>query len=310
MRGGGMDPVRGEVAAELRAFAPDLVVVALCGSVDLGDWVPVVREVGARYAVVCQANSEHWWGVDDRLDDWRRRFLEAERVFMVSRGNLGLLQDQLACEIPRAEVIWNPYQVRPDVELAWPEEASGWRLACVARLEPVAKGQDLLLRVLARPVWRDRPLTVTFCGAGSGRRTVEELARRLGVERVRFAGQVEDIEGIWREHHGLVLSSRLEGMPLALLEAAFCGRMAVVTAVGGNAELVTEGETGFVAGSATEEAMAAAMERAWEGRRGWSGMGESARRRVRERVPVDPAGVFARRLLEAMTAAGGAGGPA
>jgi glycosyltransferase involved in cell wall biosynthesis len=43
-----------------------------------------------------------------------------------------------------------------------------------------------------------------------------------------------------------VLSSVIEGMPNALLEALACGKPAVVTDAGGNGEVVRDGKTGFV----------------------------------------------------------------
>ena len=53
-------------------------------------------------------------------------------------------------------------------------------------------------------------------------------------------------------------------MPLALVEAMLCGRTAVVTDVGGNAEWIEDGETGFVAEAATAKSFGAALkERGW-----------------------------------------------
>ena len=50
-----------------------------------------------------------------------------------------------------------------------------------------------------------------------------------------------------------MMCSAAEGKPLALTEAMVCGRPAVVTDVGGNAELIEDGITGFVAESAMRE---------------------------------------------------------
>ena len=59
----------------------------------------------------------------------------------------------------------------------------------------------------------------------------------LQLKNVHFRGHVNDIRAIWEQNHLLVLPSRYEGLPLALVEAMWCGRPAVVTDVGGNAEL-------------------------------------------------------------------------
>src|SRR6266542_5770596 len=61
---------------------------------------------------------------------------------------------------------------------------ASWRsieLACIGRLHPKEKGQDLLLRVLARGGWRDRPLSVTFYGDGLQRGRLERMAHNPGL---------------------------------------------------------------------------------------------------------------------------------
>ena len=100
----------------------------------------------------------------------------------------------------------------------------------------------------------------------------------------------------------LVLPSRYEGLPLVLVDAMRCGRPAVVTDVGGNAELCVDGETGFVAPSATVACFGQTLQRAWDARAGWPRLGEAARARVESLVPKDPIGLFCARLKACATA--------
>ena len=113
------------------------------------------------------------------------------------------------------------------------------------------------------------------------------MARHLGIEQVTFMGHTDSIEDVWRTHHGLVLPSRAEGLPLALVEAMRCGRVPIVTDVGGNAEVVQEPETGFVAAGATVVHVADALERAWATREGWRSIGTAAAERVAALVSDD-----------------------
>ncbi len=91
-----------------------------------------------------------------------------------------------------------------------------------------------------------RPLEVTLYGSDSGSgRVIRETIATYGLERqVTLGGFVSDVESVWAQHHGLVLPSRYEGNPLALIEALLCGRMAIATDVGRAAELVEEGAGG------------------------------------------------------------------
>ena len=77
-----------------------------------------------------------------------------------------------------------------------------------------------------------------------------------------------------------------------------CGRTAIVTNVGGNAEVVDDHVTGFLAAAPTEADFDEALEKAWERRDEWRAMGSLAASRIRELVPADPAAEFACQLLE------------
>jgi glycosyltransferase involved in cell wall biosynthesis len=193
-------------------------------------------------------------------------------------------------------VVSNPYSVSADIETGWPDESGGWRLACVARLDSPAKGQDLFLQTLARPEWRQRPIEVNFFGEGPHELGLRRLVQMLQLNNVHFRGHVADIKTVWERNHLLVLPSRYEGLPLALVEAMWCGRAAVVTAVGGNAELCLDDETGFVAPAATLSSFAQALERAWERRKQWLHLGQAARSRVENLIPRDPVATFCERL--------------
>ena len=254
---------------------------------------------GRPYAVIVHANAEQWWPPDKHAPLLIDIYRSARRVFFVSERNRRLLETQLGIELAHAEVVRNPCNVRRNASPAWPAENGSVRLACVGRLEPEAKGQDLLLQVLASEPWCSRPVSVSFFGKGDCEEGLRRLADRLGLgERVRFCGQSDDVESIWATHHALVLPSRYEGLPLTVVEAMLCGRPVIVTNVAGNNEVVQADVTGFLAEAPTVEHLNSAMERAWNQRHQWEAMGQAAARAIRELMPADPAGDFARKLLD------------
>src|SRR5262249_5407416 len=63
---------------------------------------------------------------------------------------------------------------------------------------------------------------------------------------IHWAGYVKDITAIWAKAHIAVLPSRREGLPMALVEAAACGRPLIATDVPGCREVVIAGETGLL----------------------------------------------------------------
>jgi glycosyltransferase involved in cell wall biosynthesis len=280
----------------LKRFNPDLVIISQGHNIGGFDWARMCREAAMPYVVIVQCNSEIWWYEEEDVAKAVAGYTAARRVFCVSRSNLDMLRLQTGEPLLNGEVVWNPYNVSRERTPVWPDESSGWRLACVARMDPAAKGQDLLLQILARPKWRDRPVEVNLFGTGTYELGLRRIAGMLNVNNVHFCGHVNDISAIWEQNHLLVLPSRYEGLPLALVEAMWCGRPSVVTDVGGNAELCLDDETGFVAPAATVSSFADALERAWERRKDWQHMGQAARVRVESQIPKDPVGVFCEQL--------------
>ena len=82
---------------------------------------------------------------DDVAERFRATLPKALRCFFVSQANRRLALKQLGCELPNAEVVWNPFNIEFNAAPRFPtySEDEGLLLACVARLYPPSKGQDI-----------------------------------------------------------------------------------------------------------------------------------------------------------------------
>jgi glycosyltransferase involved in cell wall biosynthesis len=128
------------------------------------------------------------------------------------------------------------------------------------------------------------------------RNGLERLAQRLGLSgRVVFAGQ-SAIAEIWASNHVLVMPSRREGLPLAMVEAMLCGRPVVATDVAGHSEILEDGVTGFLADAPTVNSMANALERFWIRRADAVEIGAAAAKKIRELRPPDPVRIFSEKI--------------
>ena len=173
-----------------------------------------------------------------------------------------------------------------------------WRLACVGRLAPQAKGQDLIIQTLASDSWKKRNIRVSFFGSGPSSQSLQLLIKRYNLsDIITICGHSSNVNNIWHSHHALILPSRYEGLPLAVVEAMLCHRIPIVTDVAGNREVVQDGLTGFVAPAPTVSYLQETLERAWTLRSEWQSMGQAAGQSIRSKVPEDPAQVFAHNLL-------------
>jgi glycosyltransferase involved in cell wall biosynthesis len=262
------------------------------------EWLEVCAHLRLRYVIVVHGVYETLWPEDSLADAMARLFLGAAACCFVSHRNWELLEDEIAISLPNAEVVCNPVNLASGAAPAWPPDQPCWRLACVGRLEPHTKAQDLIFKALVDPRWQQRNLKIACYGSGEHfGRGVRRLAERYAPRQIEFHGHVGDVAQIWAANHGLVMPSRCEGMPLALVEAMLCSRMAVVTDVGGHTELVQHGVNGFVAAAPTVALVDQALEESWQCRNRWREMGVAARNSVVTAMPTDPAAVFAQRLI-------------
>ena len=97
------------------------------------------------------------------------------------------------------------------------------KIISVGRLT-AQKGYDLLLSAVAMITDEMGDFHVEIYGEGEDRTALEAQCRRLGLtERVHFPGYSEHIDSVYAESVFYVMSSRFEGFPMVLLEAASSG---------------------------------------------------------------------------------------
>ncbi|MCC6264008.1 MAG: glycosyltransferase [Bryobacterales bacterium] len=122
-----------------------------------------------------------------------------------------------------------------------------------------------------------------IAGEGPLEKELRKQAEALEA-RVRFLGLREDIPYLMSACDGFVMSSVVEGLPMALIEAAMAGLPAVATDAGGVREVIRDGETGFVVPARDAAALGEAMRRlAGMPAEARGEMGEAARRNAVER---------------------------
>jgi len=159
-------------------------------------------------------------------------------------------------------ILPNPVAVRTpesgDHSNLW--DGPGPHLLAVGRLVP-AKGFDLLVRAFAQVIKHFPAANLTILGHGSQRNMLWELCRELGIDtRVHFVGHVEQPEKWFPGASAFVLSSRHEGMPNAMLEAAMAGLPIVATPAHGGIAALLQGHLGaWVASEISAKALAQAL---------------------------------------------------
>jgi glycosyltransferase involved in cell wall biosynthesis len=184
-----------------------------------------------------------------------QKLSEAAAVVAISDFNRSILERSTS-ERDRIEVIHcgvdtNQFGFRERTELR--------RILCVSRLAH-PKGQDTLIEALALALPHAPELSLELVGAGTTMPDLLALSRRVGVaDRVRFHGALKEpaVREMLAEADMFVLAARecpdgslqdgrMDGIPVALMEAMASGLPVVSTRVSGIPELVIDRETGLL----------------------------------------------------------------
>lgn len=283
----------------VRRKRPDLIVINQLGIRDGIAWAE--RCVASRipFLLISQAVRVKDWPNDQLAKKMLSVYGEALENIFVSESGYQLFCREVGGTLPRVSTIYNEMKLSEDCHIPWPDKSGGLRLACVSRIDPSDKGQDLLLDVLQQTKWKKRKLTVSLIGQGTMQESFARTIERAGLSsRLVMKGFIEDVKTIWADHHGLVLPSREEAMSIALLEAMNCGRLVIATPGADHRKFIQDGVTGFLMGAASASELDAALERAWESRTRWRSMGEKARARLKSLIPVSAHVTLTEKILE------------
>ncbi len=129
----------------------------------------------------------------------------------------------------------------------------------VGRLAPV-KDHATLLQAFQHALQSNNSLHLQLVGDGPCMARLRNLAQELGISsKVHFAGQQIDIAPFLAAADTFIMSSVSEGVPMSLLQAMSVGLPAIVTDVGGMAEVVRLANSGLIVPVSNPAKMADAM---------------------------------------------------
>jgi glycosyltransferase involved in cell wall biosynthesis len=156
-------------------------------------------------------------------------------------------------------------------------------IGIVGRLVPI-KDVHLAIEAIARLP----EVHLAVLGDGEVRSTLEhEVDARGLTDRVHFTGWWHDIPAAMSDLDVVILTSRNEGTPVALIEASACGRPIVSTQVGGVATVVRDGQTGYLVPTGDAGALADRISALLGDPTRAQELGEAGREWVRDRFSAD-----------------------
>jgi colanic acid/amylovoran biosynthesis glycosyltransferase len=214
-----------------------------------GSWIAMVaaRLLGVSYSLTLHGSDllVHGAYLDTKLENCRfcvtvsefnRRYILEHFPAIDARK---IVVSRLGVDV--AECAKSPPRVERDA-------LHTFTLLAVGRLHAV-KDHAFLVRACARLRDCGLDFECSIAGDGPERQRLERLIRQHRLQdRFRLLGHVprEQMDSLYRGADVVVLTSRSEGIPLALMEAMARGRIVLAPAITGIPELVIPGRTGFL----------------------------------------------------------------
>jgi L-malate glycosyltransferase len=249
----------------------------------------VGRRARRPVTLISKRSLDRYGRPDRRAAAWLSNRL-ADRVLVNATAVREIVVDHEWCREDKIDLIPNgvdlPVRTRGSRSLP-DERGDGPLVGMVGRLG-WKKGYEHALDAFA--LLRDRVpgLRVDIVGDGDLRAELEARIERLGLgDTVRLLGQRSDVPACLERFDCFVLSSIIEGMPNALLEAMAMGLPVVTTSAGGSAEVVEDGVSGLVVPPANPAALADAVGRILGDSSLATRFAHAAEHRVREHYSLD-----------------------
>jgi sugar transferase (PEP-CTERM/EpsH1 system associated) len=258
----------------LRRLRPVLVHTRNLGTLDC-QWVAWAAGVPRRL------HSEHGWGADDpRGMNPRHRLLRklcapvVQQYLAMSRDIASWLERDIGLPAARIAQVYNGVdlsrfhagaaQALPLTGEPPPWPRGSFVVGCVARLDPVKDPEGLVAAFAefrSRVAPTSRPVWLAWVGDGPALANMQAAVARAGLQQcVWLPGARNDIPALVSQFDVFALASLNEGISNTLLEAMACGCPVVARRVGGNPEVVRDGQDGQLVDASAATAFAAPLE--------------------------------------------------
>ena len=227
------------------------------------------------------------WGVHEY--SWLRMTRKLpDRIICVSDAVKQVVMEREQVDEDRIVVIRNGVESLPSAR----EETAEIRtelgigkddlvVGMVANFNRSVKGVSVFLDAVPGILQAVPAARFLLLGRGKEEKSLRDKARTMGIEaHILFAGYRQDIHRYYAVMDVSALTSFSEGLSITLLESMRCGIPVVATRVGGNPEVVVEGETGYLVPPGDVPAFVSQTVKLLLDRNLRKRMGEEGRRRV------------------------------
>jgi glycosyltransferase involved in cell wall biosynthesis len=252
------------ILTRLQAFRPDVIFVS---GFSLWTLLALVGKLTNRWRVIImyEGCSKTF---DYRDSPWRlklRRLMARFADAFITNSQAG--QDYLTefLQAPRSRVFARPYEV-PDAGALLGKEVTETKVAPTQRPHFLFTGQliprkgvhQLIEACCLLKEWGYENYSVTIVGDGAEREDLEQLCRNRKLDMIHWAGWVayDQLGAYFQAADVFVLPTLEDTWGMVILESMVFGKAVICSDTAGAAELVTNGENGYVVNANDPEQLA------------------------------------------------------
>ncbi len=179
----------------------------------------------------------------------------ASGIWCVSRVDTNYYVERYG--VPREQVEYIPHAIEPSFFEPLETLRQAAQIAFVGSWI-YRKGKDVLAGAMGKAVRRRPDVTLVVAGTLGTEDEVRAAMPDVPAERLRVVPHFDDaaLRTLYHESTFLVLPSRLEGMPFAMLEAMACGCPTLAAANSGMIDAIADGENGWLMNTFAPDAWA------------------------------------------------------
>jgi len=264
----------------LNRFKPDHILFNLAGgdeiATDTMDLMVFVKQTKIPFSVFYHSLSEQNYLSETIAENFIFVLQKAHYNFFTSQMQINLLQQHLGCSIDNARIINHPLR-NIKVPAATRVDKVVYNLCIIGSLVTRWKGQDMVIRILAKDHWRSLNWHLNIYGDGADKEALLNLiSEKKLTDKVTLHGHTEDVNNIFAENDMILIPSRQDSGPIVLFEAMLAAKPVVGTNMGAMPEYIQTGINGVLSKSTSEDAFEEAMQIAWDQKEQWVAWGRNA----------------------------------
>ena len=169
----------------------------------------------------------------------------------------------------------------------------------LSRIDLKQKALLELVEAVALLKHKGMHIFIDIFGDGRDRTLLKENIQKWRVDQqVRLMGFTMNPERLMNKYSTLILPSKFEGLPLAILEAISAGLVVVASNVGGVPEIIEDGVTGYLIDGHSPERIAEAIKRVVAEKERLPEISRAAIKKVRENFNIEKTVSYWRRLYQ------------